>query len=124
MIRFNFMTLSKTVTKSLFKRPATLMYPKRPRSFPAPFRGRLVNDIDRCIFCGLCSRRCVADALVVSKGAREWQVDTMKCVICGLCVEVCPVKCLSLVNAYSPALARKADSQHVLTGPPAAKKES
>jgi len=92
--------MAKTVMKSLFSRPATLMYPKRPAKRFDSTRGHVENDINRCIFCGTCQRKCPAVAICVSREARTWEIDRFRCVACGCCVEVCPVKCLRMETAY------------------------
>jgi len=99
-----FFTMTKTVTQNLLSGPATLMYPKKKRIYTAITRGRVENDIHKCIFCGMCSRRCPTYAIVVTKDRQEWQIDRLKCCTCNLCVEICPVKSLSMENQYSPAL--------------------
>ena len=100
-------TMTKTVTKNLIQGPATLMYPKRRRVFSKITRGRIENDIDKCIFCGICSKRCPTYALVVSKEPKEWEIDRLKCCMCNLCVEVCPKKCLFTDNHYFPPVIEK-----------------
>jgi len=97
-------TMTKTVARNLAQGPATLMYPQRQRVYTPITRGRIENDIDKCIFCGLCARRCPTQAIVVGKEGKEWQIDRLKCCICNLCVEVCPVKCLATDNHYAPAV--------------------
>ncbi len=97
-----FFIMTKTVTKNLLSGPATLMYPKKQRSFPAITRGRVEVNIQDCIFCGMCQRRCPTYALIVAKDQKEWQIDRLKCCACNLCVEICPKKCLSMENHYFP----------------------
>jgi formate hydrogenlyase subunit 6/NADH:ubiquinone oxidoreductase subunit I len=99
--------MAKTVTRNLFQGPATLMYPKRKRVYTKITRGRVENDIEKCILCGLCARRCPTYALAVSKDIREWVIDRLKCCLCNLCVEICPVKSLSMENQYSPPVTER-----------------
>lgn len=94
--------MAKTVTRNLFQGYATLMYPKRQRVFTKITRGRVENDIARCIFCGLCAKRCPTYAIEVVKESKDWEIDRLKCCVCNLCVEICPVKCLSMENQYFP----------------------
>ena len=99
--------MTKTVTKNLLSGPATLMYPKKKRRFTLLTRGHVDVDINECIFCGLCSRRCPTYAIVVTKDCKEWQIDRLKCCVCNLCVEICPKKCLSMENQYTPPVTEK-----------------
>jgi formate hydrogenlyase subunit 6/NADH:ubiquinone oxidoreductase subunit I len=103
------MKMLPTVLSNLFARPATRDYPAVVReSFPQA-RGELVNDISRCIFCGLCARKCPSQCLTVAKDKAEgvWTLEFFACVGCGVCVEVCPVHCLAQKPTHRPvALAR------------------
>lgn len=92
--------LGKTITKSLFKKPETLMYPVKPAKQYKISKGHVENDIDKCIFCGSCQRVCPTQAICVNKNERTWEIDRMRCCTCNGCVEVCPVKCLSMDTKY------------------------
>jgi ech hydrogenase subunit F len=108
-------TMTKTVTKNLVKGPATLMYPKRERVFTRITRGQVENDINKCIFCAICSKRCPTYAIIVtkiSKENKEWEIDRLKCCTCNVCVEVCPKKCLSMDNHYFPPVTEKTMGIH------------
>jgi formate hydrogenlyase subunit 6/NADH:ubiquinone oxidoreductase subunit I len=113
-----FFGISKTITQSLLGKPATLMYPQRPRVYSAATRGKIENEIEKCIFCGLCARNCPTKALAVSKEKNEWDIDSLKCCQCRRCVEVCPVKCLSMDNVYFSAVRTRADGMYPRVLPP------
>ena len=92
----------KNVIENLFSKPATRKYPFDKREPFANARGRISGiEIDKCIFCGICNRKCPADALIVNKIEKSWEIDPFKCVIGGLCVEVCPKKCI-LMDGIHP----------------------
>ena len=94
-------SMSKTIFKSLFSKPATLMYPIKPR---VPFkntRGHIAISVEDCILCGICGRKCPANAIKVTKADKQWEINPYKCVSCNLCVEVCPKKCLTMENSYT-----------------------
>ena len=90
------MKFLRTVIKNLSRKPATRRYPFAKRAAIAGSRGKLQNDINKCIFCGMCTRRCPSHALATTKTpTKSWTVDYYRCIVCGYCAEVCPVKCLS-----------------------------
>ena len=93
--------MGKTIIRSMFSRPATLMYPARPAKKFRSTRGHVENDINRCIFCAACQRKCPAVAICVDRNARTWELDVFRCVLCNCCVEVCPVKCLRMETGYT-----------------------
>ncbi len=98
----NLFVMLKTVIISFLTGPATLMYPERQRKYTTITRGMINIDINQCIFCGLCGKKCPTDSIIVSKENREWTIDRLRCITCGACVEVCPKKCLAMGNHYSP----------------------
>lgn len=101
--------MSKTLIRNIFQGPATFMYPQRKRVYTQITRGTIENDSAKCIFCGLCGKRCPTYALEVSKENKEWVIDRLKCCICNLCVEICPVKSLSTQNHYFSPVTGKTD---------------
>jgi formate hydrogenlyase subunit 6/NADH:ubiquinone oxidoreductase subunit I len=96
--------MAATAIKSLFSRPATLMYPARPAKRTPATRGHIVIDPANCITCRSCQRKCPTGAICVEVKEKTWQIDRMRCVICNSCGDVCPTKCLSMDPAYPPAL--------------------
>jgi formate hydrogenlyase subunit 6/NADH:ubiquinone oxidoreductase subunit I len=113
MARTILFTFAKTITKSFFRKPATLMYPQKRREYCAITRGKIFNNIEKCIFCGQCGRRCPTGAITVMKDTREYDLRSLQCITCGYCVEVCPVKCLTMQNHYSePVYARDEGVSH------------
>jgi len=99
-----FFRMSFTILKSLFKKPATLMYPQVQRTYYKNTRGSIAIKIEACIFCGICSKKCPTLALIVKKDEKSWGIERIKCIACNYCVEVCPKKCLSMENQYSPCV--------------------
>jgi len=100
--------IGKMILRSLFKKPATLMYPIKPREWTENTRGRIEIDIDSCIFCGICSRKCPTSALKVDREAKSWMIARMGCIQCSCCVEVCPKKCLVNEPEYTAPDLKKA----------------
>lgn len=112
--------ISKTILKSLLGEPATAMYPARPREYPAGARGQLAIEIEKCIFCGLCAKKCPTRALKVSREKKAWEIDRLKCITCGACVDACPKKCLALKPPPSlPQTKRASDAFIQKAAPPA-----
>lgn len=93
--------MSKTVMRSLFKRPATRNYPSEPRKWEEITRGHISIAGEDCILCGICAKRCPTDAITVDKTARTWKIERMLCIQCSHCAEVCPKKCLHMEPEYT-----------------------
>lgn len=87
-------TMVTDTVRSLFKRPATEVYPFEKREVPERTRGLLVWSPESCTGCGLCVKDCPCNALeliVVDKKAKRfvmrWREDA--CIYCGQCMQVC-----------------------------------
>ncbi len=106
---------SKVVLRSLFNKPATMMYPVIARKHIAKSRGSLEIKIEDCIYCGMCSRKCPTAALIVDRAQKTWEIDRLRCITCNFCVEVCPKKCLWLVEKYS-ASTTSAQAKEIFRG--------
>lgn len=61
----------------------------------------VINDVSKCVLCGMCLRGCVGGALTIDRNNRTWTIDPAACVQCGVCVEHCPKQCLSLNEVYT-----------------------
>ena len=103
----NMMPFTKTILKNLFTKPVTNPYPQVQRVYPQRTRGHISVDMDVCILCGMCSRKCPADAIVVDREARTWSIERFGCIQCGYCVESCPKKCLKMLQSYTQPAAEK-----------------
>ena len=89
-------SFANNVWKNITNRPATRLYPQLPHKTVVGARGHLQNDADICIYCGICQKRCPANALAVTREPKTWTLDPYRCIVCSYCVEVCPKKCLSM----------------------------
>lgn len=112
------MRFTKTVLKNLFSAPATRPYPETPREYPARTRGHVEIDIDTCILCGLCSRKCPTGAITVDRAGKTWTIGRFGCIQCGCCVETCPKKCLSMKQTYTQPGGEKTEDTFVKTNMP------
>ncbi len=93
--------MSKTLFKNLFHGPYTVLYPIKQKDKYERTRGKIGIDIDNCIFCGMCERRCPTGAIKVEKGKTSWSIERLQCIQCNYCNEVCPKKCLRMENEYT-----------------------
>jgi ech hydrogenase subunit F len=108
----SFFVMAKTVLKSLFSRPVTRKHPFEKRECPPQTRGRLSIEIKKCIFCGLCQKKCPTAALAVNREEKAWTINRLRCISCGYCVDVCPKKCLSLLCSYPDLMLTKSEETH------------
>ena len=90
----------KVVVKNLFRGPATRRYPYESRSpFPGERGVIVMPDESKCIFCGLCAKKCPSHAISVMRTPeKKWVYERFRCILCGACVEACPKKCLDFAD--------------------------
>ncbi len=86
----------KEAITSLFSKPYTTKFPKKP-SIPFPrFRGRIEFNPEKCIGCGACVEVCPANAREIKddleKKVRRIIYHLDMCILCGQCVAYCITK--------------------------------
>lgn len=98
----------RPIFRNLFKKPVTRAYPFFVRDSFANARGHISGIDDTCIYCGICEKKCPADAIKVDKQNKIWNLDQYKCVVCNVCVEVCPKHCINMDTHHKTAEYKKA----------------
>ena len=91
----------------MFKKPVTRRYPFAVRPYYKNTRGKIVIDTSKCIFCGICQKKCPTAAINVFRNDKKWGIDRLRCISCGYCVESCPKKCLEMKNESSLPLTER-----------------
>lgn len=94
------------ILASIFKKPATVMYPHSKMEMPDKFRGEIKFTQSLCIGCKMCMRDCPAGAINIVKVADkvfEAEIDLGKCIYCAQCVDSCPKKALESTKAMELA---------------------
>lgn len=96
--------LGKMTLGSLFKKPETVLYPVEKKEAPAGLKGHIVNDVDVCILCGICQRRCPCAAIVVEKPNRKWDYRQVSLRpvrhLCARVPEALPIDGARLAGAF------------------------
>jgi formate hydrogenlyase subunit 6/NADH:ubiquinone oxidoreductase subunit I len=113
--------MTGNILRNLAVKKSTRRYPVEVREPFAKVRGELVNDIERCIFCGSCQTKCPSRCIEVDKETYRWTYDPFACVYCGVCVDICPAKSLYQKPEYRKPVAEKQTIS--LQGQPRKKKE-
>jgi len=88
------------LVKNLYKKPMTLVFPQEALPPIEYYRGRQLLDTEKCVGCGMCSRVCPNDAIVMVEfeGKKCPQINLGKCCFCALCAENCPTKALKMTG--------------------------
>lgn len=90
-------TMLFEVICSIFKKPATNLYPAEPLDMAKNYRGKLKFHPDKCIGCQMCVRDCPAKAInIKTVGEKKFacEINLGKCIYCAQCVDSCPKKAL------------------------------
>lgn len=107
------LSMSKTLFRNLFHGPYTTQYPIKPKANFERTRGSIGIEVEACIFCGMCERRCPTSAIKVDKSRASWSIERFQCIQCSYCSEVCPKKCLKMQNNYTAPAYEKARDEFI-----------
>lgn len=95
--------LAGMTVKSLFTKAPTRKYPYEVREpFERTRGGITMGDIKGCIMCGICEKKCPANAIKVTKATETWTHWPYKCIACDACVRACPKHVLVTEQAHPP----------------------
>ncbi len=101
------MKFAPSALKNLFKKPVTTSYPFKEAVYPAASRGHIEPDMEKCVMCTLCQKKCPSGAITVDRENKTWQINRMACVQCANCVNSCPRSCLKIVPGYPEPSSKK-----------------
>jgi len=59
-------------------------------------RGHIEFDMEKCIFCSLCAKRCPADAITVDRKGKTLTFAPLRCIVCEACMEGCAKDAIEL----------------------------
>lgn len=96
----------RQVLSSVFKKPATLLYPRVKSGMPDKFRGKIVFHADKCIGCKMCMKDCPTGAIVIREvGEKKFEadIDLGRCIYCAQCVDSCLKKALEFTGEFELA---------------------
>lgn len=89
-----------TLVMNLSSRPKTRLYPYEERQLPDSSRGHIDFDMEKCIFCTLCAKRCPAGAISVDRKGKTLVFNPYRCIVCEYCIEGCPKDAISVFEQW------------------------
>jgi len=93
-------TMIPNVISNLTRRPQTRLYPFEVRQPPLGARGHIDFDMEKCIFCSLCAKRCPADAIKVDRKGKTLTFEPLRCIVCEACIEGCAKDAITLYEQW------------------------
>ena len=112
-----------SIMKNLFSPPVTSKFPFEPAVYPERTRGHVEIDINKCILCSICAKKCPPRAIKLDKAGGTWTINRFDCVQCGYCVESCPKSALSIIPGYQTPGPEKVEAVYNVPVKPKAPKE-
>ena len=55
-------------------------------------------DGKKCTLCGKCEIICPANAIMVSRTAKTWELDKRRCIGCYRCIHTCPANAIGIIH--------------------------
>ena len=102
--------------RNFFRKPITVHYPDKPRTYPNRYRGLLALTYDKetgeenCIGCRLCEYICPPQVIKVEmlkaekrNFAKTFTLELYACEFCELCVQVCPTDAIIMMKSFDLA---------------------
>jgi NADH-quinone oxidoreductase subunit I len=104
--------------RNFFRKPVTVHYPDKPRTYPDRYRGLLAlvyepdTGEEACIGCRLCEMVCPPAVIKVEmlkaekrNYAKTFTLELYACEFCELCVQVCPTDAIVMMKSFDLATA-------------------
>jgi len=99
------------ISRHLFKKKATVLYPVERLQIPKDFRGKPICLMEKCsLKCrGLCAMDCPAKAIVIEESGEGAEKKKRliflldRCLFCGQCAESCTFAAIAMTGEFELA---------------------